>query len=937
MHEQPSARRRKRPDTPMRAGRRAGRGARPRSVLLFGALLACMLSFAAQANAAYDVSSSPPFTFVPDEQGADDYPGQKDLNGQAVTTVPGTPLQLWFAVKWDDTDFSGGNTGDACALFDTDTDNKINSAVCVTISGKPAALVTGTPTVYTCGDGKNDRCTSKYKLVSKGETNCKLVNPASDPFHGAGSADTEAVCRVDLAAVGTGADLRNVCSYPSGEPTSDPSDCVLVPRDAFLKITKTTTTGSGDGTFPFTITGSDGIAISPAPSITTTNGSGSTAFISIRSTLTYSVKENVPANWAIDGTPSCTGASPASGNGTFNGGDAITGIDPSSDNQITCSFKDKKLTGAIKIVKKSGSSETTLKGAVFTVDGGTTQYPTGDDGTVCVKGLSINSSHSVTEITPPNGHSLPANPTQTVFVADAATDCTSANAVEAVFRDPVVPGSLTIHKTDGNGHALDGAEFTLYTNAAPTSGTKHGVEDTATTLKCVTVSGDCVINDIPVGEYWIVETKVPVGYADPTTDTKLSVTVGVQPNKGDHDEVTIDNAIEPGKITVSKALSAGGDATGTEFTLYKDNGDGVYTALGEGLPLGSCTTDANGVCDHAFTGLEPGTYWIVETKAPNGYGLANAEKVVIGLASGGDSKSVIITDNPVPGTITLHKTGIDGSLEGATFTLYKDAGTIGGDFEPGVDDQTEVSGVGSPCTTGTNGNCEFTKVPLGDYWVVETGVPDGYYAVDPQHVRVGLGGAPQTGDLDPLGDLADEPIPGAVTITKTDDAGNKLEGAKFTVYEDADAIGDPFQEGVDDQTAAGSPSPCTTDSNGECSVTDLPLGDYWVVETKTPAGYDTADPKHVHIGLGTEAGKGVSVPLTFVDKRQHRVVVLVCHEGTDTLTASSVKLGTETKTSLGHGEVSAEAEEALCKTGGASFGGLSGHTTRTAEITPGTH
>ncbi|HMN29793.1 MAG TPA: hypothetical protein PKE45_16700, partial [Caldilineaceae bacterium] len=50
--------------------------------------------------------------------------------------------------------------------------------------------------------------------------------------------DTEALCAVNLADVSSG-ELTNVCSYPSGQPTSDPSDCVFQPNTtAFLEIVK---------------------------------------------------------------------------------------------------------------------------------------------------------------------------------------------------------------------------------------------------------------------------------------------------------------------------------------------------------------------------------------------------------------------------------------------------------------------------------------------------------------------------------------------------------------------------------------------------------------------------------------------------------------------------------------------------------------------------
>ena len=66
-----------------------------------------------------------------DQQGPDDEPGQKDLN-QFCNLGPcvGGNSYSW---NFDDTNWTGTNTGDACALFDTDGDGNANRAVCVTV------------------------------------------------------------------------------------------------------------------------------------------------------------------------------------------------------------------------------------------------------------------------------------------------------------------------------------------------------------------------------------------------------------------------------------------------------------------------------------------------------------------------------------------------------------------------------------------------------------------------------------------------------------------------------------------------------------------------------------------------------------------------------------------------------------------------------------
>src|SRR5437867_2305735 len=79
-----------------------------------------------------------------DQQGVDDEPQQKDLtqwcSGTTTDYPPGGCLfsnGYDFSIQWnwDDTGLPGGNTGDACALFDTNADNNADFALCVTIAG----------------------------------------------------------------------------------------------------------------------------------------------------------------------------------------------------------------------------------------------------------------------------------------------------------------------------------------------------------------------------------------------------------------------------------------------------------------------------------------------------------------------------------------------------------------------------------------------------------------------------------------------------------------------------------------------------------------------------------------------------------------------------------------------------------------------------------
>jgi uncharacterized surface anchored protein len=191
-------------------------------------------------------------------------------------------------------------------------------------------------------------------------------------------------------------------------------------------------------------------------------------------------------------------------------------------------------------------------------------------------------------------------------------------------------------------------------------------------------------------------------------------------------------------------------------------------------------------------------------------------------------------------------------LAGAEFTLYKDNAPIGGSRGNG---DTVTS---KTCTTGADGTCEITSVVPGEYWVVETVTPAGHDSAADQHVTV----------------KANEQVSvtfvnvrqlGSVKITKTDDAdpGNPLAGAEFTLYEDNSPTGGA--RGAED---VATNKTCTTAADGTCTITGVLPGQYWVVETKTPANHDSAADQHVTVTANEQAS------VSFVDPR-HRGAILV--------------------------------------------------------------
>jgi uncharacterized surface anchored protein len=248
------------------------------------------------------------------------------------------------------------------------------------------------------------------------------------------------------------------------------------------------------------------------------------------------------------------------------------------------------------------------------------------------------------------------------------------------------------------------------------------------------------------------------------------------------------------------------------------------------------------------------------------------------------------------GSILVHK--VDGNaalLGGAGFTIT-----------PGSIAMTETS-PGVFCTA---------NLVFGDYTVTESTVPNGYTGAGPQNVTVDSEDtcAEKTG---PDKTFINNPAPGRINIAKTDDDGNALNNAVFTLYtSDGDA---DFEPGAGD-TSVGT---CTTGtpSNGACSFTDVPIGEYWLDETTVPSGYTKAAglPQKVTVGLGTTPGTGQTKNLgPFSNPQTHKVIVIVCHEGTAKLAASDVTNGQGNLTTPATGVTLPEgvSEAELCGLGG---------------------
>lgn len=384
---------------------------------------------------------------------------------------------------------------------------------------------------------------------------------------------------------------------------------------------------------------------------------------------------------------------------------------------------------------------------------------------------------------------------------------------------------------------------------------------------------------------------------------------------------------QPVEIRILKLDSEGAPLAGAVFELYYDGDDNDVLSSGDlriqTHPDGydQCTTGADGVGDCIFSVETNGTYIAHEVTAPPGY-LPVDDKITdpdVEITREPQTITLEFTNAPAPGRINVFKQDDQGApLAGVTFQLLNDLTPLGG--APG----TEDTDTGRTCTTDATGVCSFDNLDLGAYWVVEVAAPAGHDLPTPpyQNATIGLGSSPGEGQTVGL-TFVNPIVPGRIIIHKQDDQGAPLAGIEFILLTDAAPLGGAPGTG-DAETGMG----CTTDVTGTCSIEDVPLGTYWVVEvtSSVPAGYFPATPPYQQatIGYGTAQGVGDTVEVTFVNPRKFRIIVIVC-QGDGPLHPSAVSIdGAASQTSISSAQADAlgYTDAGLCAIPQANFGNL---------------
>lgn len=370
---------------------------------------------------------------------------------------------------------------------------------------------------------------------------------------------------------------------------------------------------------------------------------------------------------------------------------------------ISISVKNTKSRYALSIVKRDINDENKkLANTKFAVRGGGfyAEVVTGADGTVTVE-VPAAGEYSITEIAPPVGYTIDPN-TYTVRVLGH----TEAGK-EVEFTAENYQTKVTLNKVDEKENRLEGAEFSIFDaeGKQPAKFTQEGSVYTYSEDGNVTAitAGNADIVGLPVGSYILRENTAPKNYI-PMEDMSFHVRADLYDKAL---KLTVVNLPHEKGVAVLKEDPDGTRLKGAEFALYGEDDTEIRRV----------TTDKAGVA--LFTGLNPGSYYIKETKAPAGYKpldkrfgfIIDANGDLRGDGFSGDGLYTLTVENsPLEYGFQVKKVSANDEklvLPGAEFRI------LGG----GLDERY---------TTGADGLKKLITLPIGEYTLTEMKAPEGY-------------------------------------------------------------------------------------------------------------------------------------------------------------------------------------------------------------------
>ena len=469
---------------------------------------------------------------------------------------------------------------------------------------------------------------------------------------------------------------------------------------------------------------------------------------------------------------------------------------------ISISVKNTKSRYALSIEKRDINDENKkLANTKFAVRGGGfyAEVVTGEDGTATVE-VPAAGEYSITEIAPPVGYTLdPATYTVEVEGHTAAGE-------EVVFTARNYKTRVKLNKVNEKGIQLEGAEFSIL-GAEGKRAVKFKKEGSVYTYSedgdvTAITAGNADIVGLPVGSYILRENNAPANYVS-LEDIRFRVRADMYDKAL---ELTVANLPHEKGVAVLKESPDGTRLKGAEFALYGEDDTEIRRV----------TTDKAGVA--LFTGLNPGRYYIKETKAPEGYKPLD-KKFDFTIDSNG-----VLSDEGFSGeglyTLTVKNSPLEYGFKVKKVSTNDEGLTLSG-----AEFRILGGGLDRTYTTGADGLTEQITLPIGEYTLTEMKAPDGYViAGTGRHISVREDGIYLDGGK--LGEgaaitIRNAPVNFKLRLVKVDaDTNQPLANVAFIL------------KGKDSGTHS-----LITGSNGITDTISLAPGEYTLSEVAAADGY----------------------------------------------------------------------------------------------------
>ena len=407
-------------------------------------------------------------------------------------------------------------------------------------------------------------------------------------------------------------------------------------------------------------------------------------------------------------------------------------INENSDNIITYSFSDARISARLKVIKVDMESNkkilvNDIKFKIKNLDLNEyvcqrinypktqeiCEYSTDEHGEFITPEPLLSGNYQLEEIEAPNGYIL--NKESLVFRIDNETDILDnemyGKYIEISFANKQKKGQITIEKTgdlfytDAGNYLykdipLKDVEFTLYAadNIISKDGIVHYKTGDKVSSVITDINGNAIFDDLVLGNYILKETKSLEGYILEEQEYFINLSDDSSEETINY-KLKIKNKLRKGKVVFTKKDFVTGDIIpNTKLELYTEFDELIFTG----------TTNDRGEIE--IDELQKGKYYFREIEAATGY-IINKEKVYFEITEDNEIVKVEMTNKPIVGKLIFSKIDFSTSnpLPNTVIEIY-----------------TEKDELIYSDRTNDKGEIIINELRYGKYYIIEKEAPEGY-------------------------------------------------------------------------------------------------------------------------------------------------------------------------------------------------------------------